>query len=230
MPSATAAGRYWAAKRKRSTTRKTTGLSVNQRKSIAKIATRVIHRKTELKFADASDGGAPITNADASPVFPITDIPIGTTDQNARIGDKIELKDVELNMQFNNQHPTGAGLTITFRVIVFQYYSDDTAALPTNLTVLSAFGASYDLGQPLNQDQRRNFGVLKDFYVTVGNAANGLSSQSRHMILRPKRKMLNFVNGTQRGYNRLYFLITCDDITTPTHSVFYNLLTRYYDA
>lgn len=174
-------------------------------KSTKKYVKAVINKNIETKYYD---GTIISQGVDWNGVVfgPITDIPQGDTDSN-RIGDKVNLK--SLRMRFTIQWADTINL---MRIVVFQW-------IPTSLTLPSVadiFPAS-NLGNffsPLLNyvwdDKSQRIILYDKVFRMVSNNDSGFTVHKKKVSLKFAKKKVNFIAGSNDGYNHLFILAISD--------------------
>lgn len=200
-------------------------LTTAQKKELALLNKRNAHKTQELKY---SEGNSPaVLTSNTWQFFKITGPTVGTADQN-RIGDQIEVKNVELRWSAYIQ----PGFVVvngsdSVRVVIFQWTADDTTALvPNSVFQSSGFGISYL--SPYTHDTRYEYKILYDDIVTL--SSNGPDAVDRVVLVNPARKKVQYINGGVTGTNNIYMAIISDNNTANAPLYDYYFRVHFFDA
>lgn len=173
------------------------------------------------------DGASNLIGTPGTAIIALLDIPQGAGDL-ARVGDVLTVKRIKIRgFCYNNVNGTGAGLSNTYtnwRIIVFQYKSDDSAPTVAKLLIASAANVGNTQGtfSSIDQDHRDTYHILYDkiFTTEAGQYAStaafaGVTGKlvhhfNFHVPLKYAHKKIRYINGTLGGTNKIYMLVTTD--------------------
>lgn len=197
-------------------------LSTKQKKEVAKIANKVTKKESEHKQASASTTYADVYDGGGSIQTNMTSIITqGTTDAQ-RIGDELELTGIHLRMSFINGQGANSYPTINWRVMVFQYKSQDNTPSGTELltSATANAGVTYGTFSARNIDYLSVYNVLYDkAFQTGGNNGVALTadqnSKLNHYLefrvpLKYCKRKIQYENSTAVGVNDIYLFVTTD--------------------
>jgi hypothetical protein len=169
----------------------------------------------------------------------------------ARVGDRIEIQ--ELQFKYKITAPVGGLLTAadaydTVRVIVFRWWADDSADVPTVAQILgvSLNAAHTDITTyNYNRDLAEKYKILYDKTHVVYNAPiwDGTAVRTEpgpgHVfasdtIRFPKGRLgnpqINYDSGVNTGWGNVYTLVVSDSVFTPHPAFVCSMLTEFHDA
>jgi hypothetical protein len=159
---------------------------------------------------------------------PLTEVPQGLLDTN-RVGDTISLIDIWARLNIL------CGDTTNFvRIVMVQWKGPIVAAtaLDTPDILLNQGVNANNVVAPYNQDNI-DAGILKILYdETIGmTTAGSTAALVRDIRLRNGFvRKLQYVAGTQTGYNKISLHFFSDSAAAPNPSVYGNVMIRFSDA
>lgn len=179
-------------------------------------------RYAEPKYLDT--GGVSVPVSTSLDCYSLTDTINGTSDIN-RIGDQIKLHSLELRFTGNL-----ADTTNIVRLIVFQWYGDDTNDSPTASQLLVS-GGSQPYNSPFQHDGYSKFHILYDKIMTLSTYYPVKhDSVLIQLDARPIRQVVRYYAGATTGNNKI-FLGVCSDSGTSSHPfIDYYARLNFYDT
>lgn len=187
------------------------GLNQKQKKQVYSIAKRGVEYKVKNTGISTD-----IDNAGAVAELIGTNVSVGTGD-TARIGDKIYLSRLYMNISF--RIPNGGDHTNVLRCVIFQWKVATTPGV-TDILSSSTYDATY------NHDGRQNYRILYDKIVDLsyyGPAQKTYSIKIKNMA----RTITYQSNVAQR--NALYILLLSDSGAVLNPNVDYDCKVYYTD-
>ncbi len=195
------------------------------KQEIAQVVRSLIKKGSELKQSVISWAPANYYSGAGTIVLPLlTNLVQGVT-VNDRVGDRVELSQLDVRAVFFNGLGAGSNSAVTHRLIVFQYLADDSKAAPvmSQLLTVSFLNGSgtYGANSDYVHEYRKMYHVLHDKqFVTVGSAGQALNGSAggdgiikvytARVNLNSCQKRLQFIAGTTNGSNMLYAALTTD--------------------
>jgi hypothetical protein len=167
----------------------------------------------------------------------------GLTDQQ-RLGDRIQLLDLHIHGYIYNHVGVGTNTLTNYRIIVFQYFSDNGASAPSpaNMLISSAANAGSTQGtwSHIQIDRVYQYRIVYDSrpFTTVGSAsiavlgsAGGTGIRTNFSFRVPLRRTdrnITYFAGGANGPNHLYFMVLSDQATIATNpTCFWSSRVRY---
>lgn len=167
----------------------------------------------------------------------------GLTDQQ-RLGDRIQLLDVFIHGYIYNHVGVGTNTLTNYRIICFQYFSDNGVAAPSvaNMLISSTANAGSTQGtwSHTQIDRIFQYKVVYDSrtFSTVGSAsiavlgtAGGSGIRTNFSFRVPLRKTdrnITYFAGGANGPNHLYFMVLSDQASVATNpTCFWSTRIRY---
>lgn len=186
------------------------------RKTVAKIARRVVKSQSEHKYFDFSSA----TGFDyGGSVLDISAVTQGGSTDVTRSGDELRATSLLVNMLI-----TVADATNLCRIICFKWKQDSGLATPGVGDILNTIGSTSAPLSPYVHDQRGNFTVMYD------KTWNLVLNTSRESVVRKvkikmgKKGKINFNGGGTTGRGKFYLLFISDSAAVPNPS--FRLITR----
>ncbi len=177
---------------------------------------------SEPKYLDT--GGVSVPASTSLDCYSLSDTINGTSDIN-RIGDQIRLHSLELRLTANVIDSTNF-----VRVIVFQWFGDDTNDSPTASQLLVS-GGSQPYNSPFQHDGYSKFHILYDKVFSLATYyPNKAASVLISLNARPVRQIVRYYAGATTGNNKI-FMGVCSDSGTSSHPfIDYYARLNFYDT
>lgn len=225
-------------------------LTKMQKKGVARIAKSVVARQEELKQHAASI--QPVNIVDNLGFFRHLTNPTQGLADTQRVGDSITVKSIKIRLNLYNSVDMGAAPWTDFRIIVFQYKSNDNTPQVGNLFLQSNANESTPAGNPefgtyspFNIDYvPRIYHILYDKHVRTEQGLNaagqfGQTGKIAHTMffkvpLKYCKRKIQFQGGGTTTNNGIWLYVTTGQTGAPIHTVLpsikfdYNI--RFTDA
>lgn len=223
------------------------GLSEQQVVTVGRIVDRKIMKNAELKQAALSNGPViPVYNGGGTTFTKLTDIPQGVN-YAQRIGDQITLKSLHIRMKLTNNQGNTSAIDTVWRVIIFQYFSNDATPVETELFVPSYANQNSGTAivgsmSALDYNYKTQYRVLYDktLYTSGSNNQVGTSllqdnySRELHfkVPLKFAEKKIRFLsNATTNATNNIYMCVATNDVSKGNNPFYaFNCDLRYTDS
>lgn len=223
----TGRGRYNNKNKKKYQTK---GLTKKQVASVKTIAKEVAQVEAELKSYHKllASQATPVNVDNLNPyITELTSIPQDTVQStdSVRIGDEVNLRGISVRMYLNNQLGINNDQDTLWRVIIFQYKSQDNNPSPLELLTASTANGTSALAGPFSY---RNIDYLSIYHVlydrqhrTVGS--NGQAAiaydyyhQRKYVEINIKmtkyiKQKIRFENGTVASTNGIWMFVLNDN-------------------
>lgn len=219
-------------RRSKRMTKRSTGLSVAQRRSVAKIAKRVADKKPEVKRNIVNATASGVDPSTGSPdVIDLSSITEGLTDDGNRVGLYVSPK--YLGVRYRLTGRNGATQPIAnVRFMVVQYKSNTASAgVPTWNLLLQQVTAPFSYRNNLYTDQ---FKVLYDAKHIIVNYSSNEAFTVYGDVSIPEKALraIQFNDTNTTGSNKVYLMAISDytgaDFYSPLLS--YSAILRYTDS
>lgn len=198
-------------------------ISKNLKKAVTKIVKNQIEDNQEWKQFSTNDAGLqPCYSNAGRRLYDMTSPASGLLDSN-RVGDEITLKSLKVMIEAVNGTGANSYQNVNWRVIVFQYKSQDNAPTQQELFVPTANNfPSPAVGtfSAFNIDYKNVYNVLYDkiFRTTGTNGLAATAAQSTHssnllrfsVPLKYAKKKIQFEAGTQNTINGIWIMVITD--------------------
>lgn len=229
--------------KKKTYKKKDTALTDKQKKAVAKIAVKVTEKRVEHKLYIRSLLTQVVSDGAGSYFTELTSVPQGDTD-STRDGDELYLKHLDVMIRMSN----GVGINsyghIVWRVMLFQYKSQDNTPVISEMLSNSAanvgtVGGSFS---HRNIDYLGVYNVLYDKTFTT-HGSNGAivmggydyADQEKVVKIRCPlkyaKKKIQFENGTSSASNAIWMLVTTDkDSVAVNPTITYSTSTGFTDS
>lgn len=190
----------------------TKGLNKYQRKQVVRIANANVEYKIKnVTFSSDIDNAGGVAELIGS------NVAAGTGDSN-RIGDKISLSRVYLNISF--RIPNGGDHTNVIRCILFQWKN------PTTPTVSSILSTTNDYNSVYDHDGRQNYKILYDKHIDL--SYYGPAQKSYQIKIKNLARTVTYLSSTAQK-NAVYILLISDSGAVLNPNVDYNCRSYYTD-
>lgn len=149
----------------------------------------------------------------------------GSSDAGQRIGDKIKLRKLFFNLEFN-----AADTTNQFRMIVFQWKVNSAYRTPQDGDILSHVTTALDhLHSHFDWDNRAQFKVIYNKTLSVcANSPTAARNLKKKINL--KGKSIEYISGGSDAINHIYMFIVSDSGAAPHPTIKGYYRVTYKDA
>lgn len=194
----------------------------------------------EIKWSQTRAAATAFTGWSGFIVSPLSNITLGSSDFDNRIGDSIRLRNIKFGMQLD---PNSSVTTTNFRVIVCQFKNNPDAVIgiasQINLILHSAsVGTINAVNAPYDKDNRDSYRVLKDFIVRcdpVPGPGNSASMGSANKLVqfnipfKASNNVVDYIAGGSTISKNELFIIVLSQLGV-TNYVSYDIVSYYTDS
>lgn len=154
----------------------------------------------------------------------LTDTITRSTGDTYRIGDSIEIKDLEMNYKVAGNFY--GSLSQTARVVLVQFYENTAEVAFNTATVFNKIGSDYL--DAYNHDKRSVYKVLYDETLSL-SSNTGLAGQTRTVIVKPGRKYIEYNDAAVTARGHLY-LMYVTDVSANFPTIEWSVVVNFYDS
>jgi len=209
--------------------------------------TVIAQRYSEMKQNSASATYQTVTNGAGYGLVNLAALISQGVADNQRVGDHLYVESLELRFPLQNGYGATANPWTYWRIFVFQFFGDNSAAAPSISGLLLSSNANTGNTQgtfsSMDIDHLDQYRVLHDSgpMLTTGSSGLAVTGQPGNPInfrvhiamvdLARCDRNIRYYAGTTSGPNHLYFLVTTDQSSVATNPSYAYIQTlRYTDA
>lgn len=157
----------------------------------------------------------------------LSDVPQGSAQSN-RVADTVWPIKLEFRILWN---AANSDVFSHVRYLLFRWLPNDAAYSPTSPSIFNDI-TTQGVISPLSFERRLEYRVLRDKLLTfTGTSSNPtVGSAITHQYTVPLTGRIDYMVGSSRGLNHIYFVNFSDSALTPFPAYFMQTRLWYYDA
>lgn len=177
-----------------------------------KFARKMTHLIGEKKYLVRDTGGYVAVGIFGN-LTKLSDVPQGDTSLT-RDGSQLSIRSLEFDFTIYS-----SGIDNTIRIIIFQWFPDDTVA-PIVTDILTSPAGSFLTNAYYNHDNRFNYRILYDKRFSFSTIAGPMYKPAqRIMIGKFPRRRIQFQNVGVNGSCHIYSITVSDDAVVPQPTI-----------